>query len=59
MNDLTDHDRIDSEAELDRQEKEDVDLFAIPDDWYQHARLEIGIPSPLPAQNKQPVSIRR
>ncbi len=54
----TDFKRIDDEAELERQERADPDLRDIPRDWMAHARLETGIPAPLPAENKRPVTMR-
>ncbi len=54
----TDFDRIDDDAELTRQECEDLDLRGFPADWISHARLETGIPAARSAENKRPVTIR-
>ena len=54
----TDFGRIDDEAELARQERDDPDLQGIPPDWFAHARFETGIPAPPPAANKRPVTMR-
>ena len=54
----TNHDRVDSEEEIDRQEREDPDLFAIPDDWWKHAKLETGIPVPPTGSRKRAVTMR-
>lgn len=58
MEDRTNYDRTDSDAELERQVRTDADLRDIPRDWYKRARLETGIPAPPPAENKRPVTMR-
>ena len=54
----TDHERIDSDEELARQEAADPDLAWIPKDWMDHARFETGIPVPPSAANKRSVTMR-
>lgn len=54
----TDFARIDDDAELTRQERDDADLHGIPADWFADARLETGIPAPRSPENKRPVTIR-
>ncbi|MBO0904548.1 BrnA antitoxin family protein [Jiella sonneratiae] len=60
MNDFgkTNFDRIDDDAELARQERDDPDLADVARDWFVHARLETGIPAPASDEKKQPVTIR-
>ncbi|MCE7026505.1 BrnA antitoxin family protein [Jiella avicenniae] len=54
----TDFELVDDDAELTRQEHDDVDLSGIPADWLSHAHLETGIPAPRSPVNKRPVTIR-
>lgn len=58
MKDRTNHNRIDDEAELQRQELADDDLRAIHRDWYKHTRLETGIPAPPSSRTKRSVTMR-
>ena len=58
MNDGTNYDRVDDDAELARQEAADPDLAWIPQDWHLHPTLMRGIPAPPSAANKRSVTMR-
>jgi uncharacterized protein (DUF4415 family) len=58
--DRTDAARLEAitDEEIQRDLGADPDWRDIPHDWYKQARLETGIPHPLPRENKRLVTMR-